>query len=189
MPECDEIPHTLKKLYEQKGVRHPCTVVGDSKHSTWSKTEPKEPLLLRKFIFSCSLAKLDTAPWHKEHLSDVWYCCWRWLSAPGEPEPSNLWPKKGMRQGKKKHQSQPAVLSVWPALGMTGLLYCSYQHTRVQGQPWCTHWKLTLPVSCSQHGFKPRLPIISSYFVYYCGASGQAKKEPHCAQHHTEMLN
>lgn len=101
MPECDEIPHTLKKLYEQKGVTHPCTVVGDSKHSTWSKTEPKEPLLLRKFIFSCSLAKLDTAPWHKEHLSDVWYCCWRWLSAPGEPGASNLWPKKGTRQGKK----------------------------------------------------------------------------------------
>lgn len=102
----------------------------------------------------------------------------------------SLWPKKGTRDKKKKqHQRQAAVLSIRPALAMTGLLHCSYQHTRVQGQPWCTHWKLTLPGSCSQHSFKPRLPVISSYFVYHHGASGQTKKEPHCAQRHTEMLN
>lgn len=34
---------------------------GDSKHSTQNPAEPKESLLLRKFIFSCSLAKLDLA--------------------------------------------------------------------------------------------------------------------------------
>lgn len=168
-------------------------------HAQWERrqqtqhreSEPKEPLLTHKFIFSCSLAKLDTtflaqgAPgW------SVVLLLLRWLSAPGEPGTSNLWPKKGTRQGNQNHhQSQAAVLSLAPALGMTGLLHCSYQHTRVQGQPWCTHWKLTLPVFCSQHSFKPRLPIISSYFVYYCGASEPTKKEPHCAQHRAERLN
>lgn len=41
----------------------------------------------------------------------------------------------------------------------------------------------------SQHDFKSRLPIIGSNFVYYCRASGQTKKEPHCAQRCTKMLN
>lgn len=31
----------------------------------------------------------------------------------------------------------------------TGLLHCSYQQIQVQGQPWCTYWKLILPASCS----------------------------------------
>lgn len=29
-PECDVIPHTFKKLYKQKGVMHPCTVVEET---------------------------------------------------------------------------------------------------------------------------------------------------------------
>lgn len=126
------------------------------------KSEPKEPLLLRKFIFSCSLAKMDTAFLARgaPGWSVLLLLLLRWFSASGEPGASNLWPKESTRQGKKKHhQSQAAVLSTRLALGMTGLLHCSYQHTGVQGQPWCTHWKLTLPVSCSQHSFKPRLPI------------------------------
>lgn len=184
------IPHTLTKLYEQKGVMHPWTVVEETANIAHRiKQSQKNHFLLCKFIFSCSLAKLDTAFLAQGAPQWSVVLLLRWLSASGEPRASNLWPKKGTRQGIKRHQSQPAVLSIWPALGMTGLLHCSYQHTRVQGQPWCTHWKLTLPVSCSQHGFKPRLPIISSCFVYYCGASGQTKKEPHCAQHRTEMLN
>lgn len=161
---------------------------GDSKHSTQNQSQKNHFCYAN---FSCSLAKLDVAflaqgtpGWSVVLLLP------RWLCASGESGASNLWPKESTRQGKKKHhQSQAAVLSTRLALAMTGLLHCSYQHTQVQGQPWCTHWKLTLPVSCSQHSFKPRLPIISSYFVYYCGTSGQAKKEPHCAQHRTEMLN
>lgn len=71
----------------------------------------------------------------------------------------------------------------------TWLLHRSYQQIQVQGQPWCTYQKLTLPASCSQHDFQSRLPIISSNFVYCCRASGQSKKEPRCAQHCTKMLN
>lgn len=172
---------------------HPCTVVEETANIPHGIKRSQNNHFCYANLASCiPLPNWTRLPWHKEHLGDwsVVLLLLRWLSASGEPGASSLWPKEGTRQVKKKHhQSQPAVLSVRPALGMTGLLHCSYQHTRVQGQPWCTDWKLTLPVSCSQHGFKPRLPIISSYFVYYCGASGQTKKEPHCAQRHTEMLN
>lgn len=97
---------------------------------------------------------------------------------------------KGTRPGEKKpQQSRPSAEHDDALSDTTGLLHCAYQQIQVQGQPWCTYWKLTLPVSCSQHDFKSRLPIISSNFFYYCRASQQTKKEPHCARRCTKMLN
>lgn len=49
---------------------------GDIKHSTQNQTESKEPPLLCKFISHAPLPNWTRLSWHKEHLSDLWCCCW-----------------------------------------------------------------------------------------------------------------
>lgn len=143
----------------------------DRKHTPWNKMEPKYPLLIQ-------LIDLAMFPYQIQHDFPNTVLQLRPLWAPGEPCASSLWPQKGHETRWEEMPAKPpgSAEHCDTLSDTTGLLHCSYQQTQVQGQPRCTYWKLTLPVSCSQHDFKSRLHLLAVILFIITGPQDKPKR-------------
>jgi len=154
--------HTRWKAAQRKGVTHPCTAVEETEHTAREiKQSQNNHFCCNKFIFPCSPPpEFGTAglAWLGTQQSTWATAAPCQLPALPVHQPWLLQAVAAERARDKERRNagrDDSSAERCDALPDTsGLLRGPYQQTQVQGQPWCTYWKLTLPASRSQHNFK-----------------------------------